>query len=167
MVRNAPCVAMPKLQSSGPRTSQCSRFGQHHGIVACCARAASGHPAPRPAEQHDDARQDQVGFRLNEVMRERRYALEVAIGEAIVDLEVAALDVAVRMHAFEKSRDEMVGRCARPSAEIRDPPCRLSNAWASAASGDVHAAAAPPSSVMKSRRLMSEFFPLTTVPRGS
>jgi len=55
-----------------------------------------------------DARQDQVGLRSDEFFGERRYALDVAIGKAIVHLEVAALDITVRSHAFEKSDDLLV-----------------------------------------------------------
>jgi len=55
-----------------------------------------------------DARQDQVRLRSDEFFGERRYALDVAIGKAIVHLEVAALDITVRSHAFEKSDDLLV-----------------------------------------------------------
>ena len=55
-------------------------------------------------------------------MSERQYALKVALGPIIIDLEVGALDVTMRPQAFEKGGDDFVGSCARATAEICNPP---------------------------------------------
>ena len=94
-------------------------------------------------------RDDHVGLESDEFGRQCRQAFRVPFGVAVVDEEVLAFDPAVTLQApAPHLEDPRIFRCG-------GKPTRRVLSWASWRAVRGHAAAAPPSSVMKSRRFIA------------
>ena len=94
-------------------------------------------------------------MKRDQLLRKSLHRLGVERRPAVIDPDVAALQPSELLQPLSERRDEDASIRAFVSSEsivetlIRQPPC---GCCARAASG--HAAAAPPSNVMNSRRLM-------------
>ena len=124
----------PSLTGSSPTTKTI-------GIVVVAALAANAEAGPAGRGDHGDLPANQFG-------RQRRQPIGLILGPAVFDRHVLALDIAGVLQALAK--------CAQSDPQnsgdlaLRNPITGIAGCCARAASG--HAAAAPPSSVMNSRR---------------
>ena len=95
------------------------------------------------------ARGDHGHLTANQIGRQRRQAIVLTLRPAVFDRHVLALDIAGLLQALAK-RAHAGPRTSSADAASRNPITGIAGCCARAASG--HAAAAPPSSVMNSRR---------------
>ena len=123
----------PSLTGSPPRAKTI-------GIVAVAAFAARRRREARRGD-HGDLTADQIG-------RQRRQPVVLTLRPAVFDRDVLALDEAGFLQALAERRHDV--RVRRAIVPLRNPITGIAGCCARAASG--HAAAAPPSSVMNSRR---------------
>ena len=114
------------------------------GIVVVAALAANAETAPPRRRDHGDPSANQFG-------RQRRQPIDLTFGPAVFDRDVLALDIADLLEALAESAQTI--RNASGEKLLRNPITGIVGCCARAASG--HAAAAPPSSVMNSRRFMA------------
>ena len=90
---------------------------------------------------------------MNQIGRHCRQPIVLVFRPAVFDRDVLALDVTGFAQPFDGMRRQL-SRIPRRDAASRNPITGIAGCCARAASG--HAAAAPPISVMKSRRLITE-----------
>ena len=126
------------------------------GIVVVAALAASAAGVLPPVDDHGHLAADQIG-------RQRRQPVVLALRPAIFDRDVAALDVAGSRSGPGGTRPRACANCGGMLA-MRNPITGIAGCCARAASG--HAAAAPPSSVMNSRRLIDHLVGARESARG-
>ena len=110
-------------------------------VVAAFAASAAGTVA---CGNHGHLTTNQIG-------RQRRQSIVLALRPAILDRHVLTLDIAGFLQALAE-RGHVSARIRSGDAPLRNPITGIAGCCARAASG--HAAAAPPSSVTNSRRLM-------------
>ena len=94
-------------------------------------------------------RDDHGDLPANQIGRQRRQPVDLILGPAVFDRDVLAFDIAGVLQALAKSRADDP-RNLQAIRAPRKPITGIAGCCARAASG--HAAAAPPSSVMNSRR---------------
>ena len=103
---------------------------------------------PAPTAMFDGG--DHGDLPANQIGRQCRQPIELIFRPAVFDRDVLALDIAGLFEALAESRDSGSRDCAQAIWLLRNPITGIAGCCARAASG--HAAAAPPSSVMNSRR---------------
>ena len=138
-------VALP------PRITQARNETERNGIGPNCeydrnCRGRSLGGECRRGAASDDQR-DSFGYQFS---GKRRQSLIVAVGPAEVDLDVLTLQIAGLFKRGAKDIREIHERGSWPNPELSHPITGIACGWARAASGQE---AAPPSTLMKSRRL--------------
>ena len=95
-------------------------------------------------------RDNHVDLPAYQIVRQPRQSIELILGPAINDNDILALDITGVFEAWRNPRRRSVN--ASGDLPPRNPITGIAGCCARAASG--HAIAAPPSSVMNSRRLV-------------
>ena len=119
--------------------------------------------APWPRVPNGVSADDHGHLPANQVGRQRRQTVGLILRPAIFDRDVLALDIACFLQALAECESRRVGDRQR-CQPCRNPITGIAGCCARAASG--HAAAAPPSSVMNSRRLAAWMPPVGFVRRN-
>ena len=126
------------------------------GIVVVAALAAQRRRRRSGRGDHGDPSANQFG-------RQRRQSIDLILGPAVFDRHVLALDIAGVLQALAKCAQTV--RDGSGDVGSRNPITGIAGCCARAASG--HAAAAPPSSVMNSRRFIRSIASDASSRRGS